>query len=247
MERPRAFEERLNTWLQNVAIIAAGLWAAYTFIFKEFVQPGLAPAHIAVDLELTQEATHSIGVSQHPDSFAVLLGRVTLSNPSPQRLYKIAGVGLLYGYTLNMPIGLPQSLASRANILLSEHQDSQLSQQGFVGRKELAGVVSFTDPELLQPGEVVKQDWLFHVPSGKYDYVELVATVMQALDDKTATVDWQLSGDGDTLVTRLFMLDSNGMRLPVPDEQIAGASKQLLGSIQMATAQGRAVLHLGQN
>ena len=243
MAEGKTFGEKLNIWLQNIAIILAGVWAIYTFAYKEFVQPASAPAHIGIDVELKHSGTHAVS----DDSFTVIVASVTLSNTSSRSVHKLAGVGLLYGYRLDSPVIQEESLPTCANEILSQHAESQVGLVSFAGKKRLLGVASIGAEESLMPGEHSNQDWIFHIPANQYDYVELISTAAQAVDDENVEIGWSLSTDGNTLLTEMSEVDDNGIRTIVSDTDFPVRAKQLRKNTQLGTVECRSVLHFGED
>lgn len=35
----KTFGEKLNVWVQTIGILLAGIWALYTFVYKEYIEP----------------------------------------------------------------------------------------------------------------------------------------------------------------------------------------------------------------
>src|SRR3712207_3555179 len=102
--------ETLNSAVQTLAIVLAGAWAVYTFVYEAKIAPGLAPPSVSVTSTLER-------VGQRGDLVAIR-STVTRTNVGQAEVrvlsltYNVVGVGMRFGEAPAagaMPEQLPRS------------------------------------------------------------------------------------------------------------------------------------------
>ena len=208
-ERPRdraparSFDaERINTLVQTLAILGAGAWGVYTFIYEARIKPSLEPPAVSV-------TTHLLKAGER-DNHIAIRSTVTRKNVGQTGVrvlglaYNVIGIRAQFrddpseATVLPSDHGSANSVAAARNYTLAE-PGTVLLQQGvlFAGATENEAEASD-----LNPGEAVSRDLIVYADRTRYDFVRFeVSLAYEKEDDPTIKLRFETGGDG-TLVLR---------------------------------------------
>jgi hypothetical protein len=202
--------ETINTWVKTVAIIAAGVWAVWTFNFKEVRAPKNAPVNITLTLQLKKG-----GLNVDKNLVAVEM-QITATNPSSRRIYLLPSAWHVRGLKLN-----PRDAEEMESF--SKHAIAKLSQRGALERYStledsmiLAAGTLFSD-EGLNPGETVSRTIVFHVPPDKYDKITATAYVPSVEDPTGYDLKYSMQ-QNEVWSGQLCRQSQNGECTPVEEK-----------------------------
>jgi hypothetical protein len=178
--------------VEVVAIIAAGCWAFYIFVYENRIKPSFADPHITFSATMQK-------VSQHGGLTAIRL-KTEATNVSTVS-------GYFYGYAITVlgsrvtaqpnPTTPPPPTASDTDEALRPF--NRLSKPVAVfGSAFITHLGNRTSQQGLDlaPGETNQREWIFYVPTHRFDVVD-------------AFISARYSKDGDTVIpTRLVRRES---------------------------------------
>lgn len=164
----------INTWVQTLAIIAAGVWALiYTFVYKEVVLPATAPVNISVDLAIKQAA---VVTDAKRDLIAVEM-KIIAVNPSSRILYLLPIPWVATGYTIVPRKIVAQPFAQEDVSLALLSPTGKIERHSEIGLSALVAIGRLFNATILNPGEKLQRIIVFHVPPATYDMLDVMATM----------------------------------------------------------------------
>jgi hypothetical protein len=170
--------ETLNSAVQTLAIVLAGAWGVYTFVYEAKIAPSLAPPSVSVTSVLEK-------VGQRGDLVAIR-STVTRTNVGQAEVrvlgltYKVVGVRARFGdpATGAMPGGLPGSgTITQARYYDEPGGGEVLLRHGvlFEGATALPSA-----PSGLNPGEAVSRDLIFYADPTRFDSIRFLVELSYA-------------------------------------------------------------------
>jgi hypothetical protein len=169
--------ERVNALVQTLAILAAGAWGVYTFIYEARIKPGLEPPAVSVTTSLVH---------------AGLRGeRVAIRSTVRRRNVGQAGVrvlGLVYNVTgVRVRFGEAAPAAAEAEDHVARSGAYALDEPGVAILREgklFAGAADRDGPAAdLNPGEEVSRDLIVYADRSRYDFVRFDVSLVYTRDD----------------------------------------------------------------
>ncbi|TNC12455.1 hypothetical protein FF100_16720 [Methylobacterium terricola] len=170
--------DRANTLVQTLAILGAGAWGVYTFIYEARIKPGLAPPTVSVTTALAKAGERD--------------GHVAIRSTVTRRNVGEAGVrvlGLVYTVTgLRARFGTEAALSDRSGPAgtLAAARGYVLDEPGTVILRQgklFAGAADGTEPSDLNPGEAVSRDSIFYADAKAYDFVRFEVSLVYTKED----------------------------------------------------------------
>lgn len=218
----------VNVWAQTLAIIFAGLWGAYTFVYLEITKPAAAPINLSAQVEVREAGVRT---SSDGRRLLALELEITASNPSTRTVHVLSN----YWRATGMRVGsrsanvdwmqyANQSLASRAPLTLGDDY--------MVTGASMVAVGSVMPDTALKPGESVSQTYVFYVPDGEFDMIDVETVVPTVSRENVVDITWTVTADG-TLTPTTFRLE-NGQRRQLNDEEVTQAYSDPSLSLQSA-------------
>lgn len=198
-DRPKSsFSEAAKNWVQSVAIVMAGLWGVYTFVWSEIVAPQTAPVNISTDIQI-----EDVGEVISDDNRRLRAVQITINavNPSSRIVYLLPNYWVAYGLTL----GSAPDTAQWTGALGDQLNQRQILHAGrhftINGGQIVAANTAFADTSL-KPNERISRTVLFYVPSDMYDFIQVEAVMPTA--DYENQVDVQYTFDNEGLNVHVF-------------------------------------------
>jgi hypothetical protein len=218
-EEKRSKSETVRLWTEAVGIpIALAGLGLLQFWLKEVRWPEEVPVNLTADLSVKDAGFSSPGFEQQagsePQLEAVEL-EVTARNPSSRPIYLLNNLWIAYG----VKIGAPN------NGTWMEDTEKQLNgDHQIVGGKHyrpqhpvpVAAGNIFTDNSL-QPSEKIVRSFVFYVPRGTYDYIEVdiglptITSEMQGHPEQAAAgVEYELRKDQSSYLPSVYLFNADG-------------------------------------
>ncbi|GJD62804.1 hypothetical protein [Methylobacterium frigidaeris] len=184
--------DRVNTLVQTLAILGAGAWGIYTFIYEARIKPGLAPPAVSV--------TTGLAKAGERDGHVAIRSTVTRRNVGETGVrvlglvYTVTGIRARFGADAaptdrSGPAG---SLAAARGYTLDE-PGTVILRQG----KLFAGAADGAEPSDLNPGEAVSRDSIFYADAKAYDFVRFeVSFVYTKEDDPPVRLRFETEASG---------------------------------------------------
>jgi hypothetical protein len=174
----------LSSWTQTLAIVAAGAWAVYTFIYEARIKPGLAPPAVSVTTNLVKAGERGERVA--------IRSTVTRTNVGQTGVrvlgltYNVVGIKARFAPEAAeaAPVGTPAAPAST----IEEARGYSLSDPGAVILRQGVLFAGATDgpaqPSDLNPGEAVSRDLIFYADRAAFDSVRVKVSFAYAKADE---------------------------------------------------------------
>ncbi|TPG58096.1 hypothetical protein EAH89_09015 [Roseomonas nepalensis] len=162
-EGPRVSAEAVNNVVQTLAILAAGAWGVYTFVYEARIAPGLAPPSVSVT-----SALERVG---RKDGLVAIRSTVTRRNVGQAEVrvlgltYNVTGVRVRFGGPGALPSALPAGEPVAQARDYAEEGEEVLLRHGVL----FDGATG--DPSGLNPGEAVSRDLVFYADPARYDSI----------------------------------------------------------------------------
>ncbi len=183
----------VRNWVEVVAIILAGGWAYYRFVYEASkVRPLLV-----LSSSIEQVAGKRL---QGRDSVICLRARVNITNRSQVRVYalgvwyKLTGTFLVRGPTQN-----PNDSSAYASFTKQRIKDGyrSASRHYYQTSGPVVSTGWFLEPEWwFEPDEEASASFLVFIPANRYDAVRLEVFVDQAKDQEPFHTRWGVAEDG---------------------------------------------------
>ncbi len=186
--------ETLSTVVQTLAILGAGAWGVYTFIYEARIKPGLAPPSVSVTTTLEKAGER--------DGRLAIRSTVTRTNVGQAGVrvlgltYNVIGTGMRFAGPEAPPA--PGSLAGVAEVTAARY--GQVERQEIVLRQGVLfeGATALpAEPSELQPGEAVSRDLIFYVERERYDSLRFEVDLAYAkLSEPAVRLSFALGPEG---------------------------------------------------
>lgn len=187
--------ERANALVQTLAILAAGAWAVYTFIYEARIKPALEPPAVSVTTSLVRAGER--------DRHVAIRSTVTRKNVGQTG---VRVLGLVYNVTgvrvridaapSGTPAGerAPADRTTTARAYGFTGPGEAILREGrlFAGATEAGG-----EPSDLNPGESVSRDLIVYADRDRFDFVRFeVSLVYTKGDEPPVLLTFETGPDG---------------------------------------------------
>lgn len=174
--------ERLNGIVQTLAILGAGAWAVYTFVYEAKIKPTLAPPTVSV--------TSALEKSGEQGSRVAIRTTVTRTNVGQTGVrvlglaYNVIGLRARFhdgpdasgGGAAEREAAFQASLARSATVGLAQDYDRREEGEAVILRQGVlfsGATRQPSEPSGLNPGEAVSRDLVIYADKSRYDSVRL--------------------------------------------------------------------------
>ena len=230
----RSTSETVRLWIEAVGIpvviAALGLWQ---FWLKEVRWPSEVPVNLTAELSVKDAGFKHASLREEQSSEQKLEAielEVTARNASTRPIYLLDNLWIAYGVKITPTEGkdwleaMETEINGNHQIMGGSHYEAQHPIPVAAGNV-------FTDNGL-QPNEKIVRTFVFYVPHGVYDYVEVdvgLPTVSKENRDRpgegAARVEYKLRKDRSSFLPSVFLIGSNGK----PDYPPSADEKKDLG------------------
>lgn len=192
--------ERANALVQTLAILGAGAWAVYTFIYEARIKPALEPPAVSVTTSLVRAGER--------DRHVAIRSTVTRRNVGQTGVrvlglvYNVTGVRVRFGETAGAALSAmgpapDRTTTARAYAFDGPGEAILRESRLFAGATEAGG-----EPSDLNPGESVSRDLIVYADRDRFDFVRFeVGLVYTKADDPAVRLRFETAPDG-TLALR---------------------------------------------
>jgi hypothetical protein len=196
----RTLGERINTWVQIFALVLGGIWAAYTFVYKEMIQPSLLPSHISIKSELSK-----VGKK---DSMIAIKAKFTITNNSKKRAillpssFAVLGVTNIGKKTKENKSDINLMFEKADNLIISS-EDSIIAHNGFITQKKFIMTGPLFEQWLFDPNETASNSLIFYIPNNTFDNIEMMGlfAIVNNSEGISDYAEWSIFKDGSSSVT----------------------------------------------
>jgi hypothetical protein len=193
----RGFDaERINTLVQTLAIIGAGAWGVYTFIYEARIKPGLEPPAVSVTTHLEKAGERNNHVAIRSTVTRRNVGQTSVRILG--LVYNVIGVRAQFG---DKPTQLTASDALGKENQVAAARDYALSEPGTVilhqGMLFAGATEQKAEPSDLNPGEAVSRDLIVYADRTQYDFVRFeVSLAYTKEDDLPIKLRFEVNSEG---------------------------------------------------
>lgn len=182
--------EKLNTWVQTIALVLAGIWAIYTFVFKEIWVPRSSPAFISADVDVSHSGA--------TDSLEAIQLRFTLKNQGERAVYTLPSVATVWASRVQkVDISRSKFIDDINSVLVTDAVDSRIFlRHGGVSEPELVGVFRLFSGYEFLPNSTAANEVLIYVPPGEYDQLEVDVVFLVVSDTVGMGARWSMHLEG---------------------------------------------------
>jgi hypothetical protein len=224
-EKPRSRSETVRLWIDAIGIpVVLALLGLWQFWLKEVRWPAQAPVNLTAELSVKDagKGAFSSESSQANSDLQAIELEVTARNPSSRAICLLDNLWIAYGVKISSP-DRKDWLEAMETEINGNHQIIGGAHYGAGHPVPVAAGNVFTDSGL-QPNEKIVRTFVFYVPRGSYDYVEVdvgLPTVAKERSDSpgegAAKVTYQLRDDHSSFRPSVSLLRTDGKELSAPD------------------------------
>ena len=176
MSNKRSIEEKINTWIQIIAIICAGVWALYTFVYKEYYKPTINKGHFIIDINMSK-----CGSSEELDAINV---EFFIHNRSERTIHILESSFIIKGIKIQKIPGDAAEFKKRFLKMRVEKHDKIIPFYTRYKEAALVAVGNVFSNSTFFPNGQSRKFFLFHIPKNKYDFLYL-ESVFPVVHDTT--------------------------------------------------------------
>lgn len=223
----------VNFWVQTVAIIFAGLWGAYTFIYLEITKPAAAPINLSAQVHVREAGARPVAEGSRGGALLAIELDITASNPSTRTVHILSN----YWRATGMRVGERDASIDWiefANQQVEARAPNLLGHQYVVNGAQMVAFGSVMPDTSLKPGESVSLTYVFYVREGEFDLIDVETVVPTASTEGSVEVTWTVVPDGSVTPT-VYRLEGDERR-QLSEEEVTQAYRDTDLSLQSATS-----------
>ncbi|QFY44229.1 hypothetical protein F6R98_17630 [Candidatus Methylospira mobilis] len=196
--------EALNNIVQTLAIVMAGAWGVYTFVYQAKIAPSLEPPTISV--------TSTLEKAGQKGSLIALRSTVTRHNVGQTGVrvlgftYNIVGIKTRFSAGAEVNEKFDQDLTRSSSVNAARYYDDSQQHEVILRQGKLfEGATTLpSSPSSLNPGEKVSRDMIFYADNTQFDSIRFQVSL------------WY-SKDSDPPVPLALEIDDHGQLSAMPD------------------------------
>jgi len=223
----------IHSWIQSIGIVAAGILAIYTFVYKDIFLPKSAPVNLTLSLQLQKVKWEGSG-SAKENSLIPIEMQISASNPSSRSVYFMPNIWLAYGRRISSQ--KTDNFEAGADAVLGS-DDNYEERYAVEETPSLVGLGRIFSDTSLKPGEKISRTIIFHVPPNAFDLVEVYTYIPTTARTGTLELQWRLNAKKTGVDPLLYRVDTHGHRSPLkPDANGGYADSEKKDELQAAHA-----------
>ena len=239
----RTIGQSINTWVQIFALILAGIWAIYNFIYKEIIKPKLLPSHISIKLDLSKAGKRN--------SLLAVKADFTILNNSKRKAVLLPSVYAVWGARntrqLKKKGAKEQEYAILRNLqnMFIDTRDEMTSLVGSKVEKTFVASGPVFKGWYFDSHESATKSLVIFVPDNTYDYIEMTG-YFAVVNDETDIdeAEWNIFKDGSSYSVMFFKPSSSSKKERVKIDPNNKLDAQYLLQLDYGTLTTNAILSL---
>jgi hypothetical protein len=212
----------IRHWVQTLVIIAGIIAGVWQFVFKEIWTPAAAPINLTTEVSVKEAGFRTASDSKSTEQLEAIELMVTAINVSTRTVYLLSNFWAAWGMKVgSSQVEKAQDWLDAVGKQTSKGEDSY----GAVGRHYemrdgslVAWGNVFPKTYVLFPKETVSRSFLFYVPKGEYDLVEVDVGIPTTSVPNVAEVVYTVS-DQAGVDPRVNRIGPNGVRSEMPKRE----------------------------
>lgn len=202
-----SFTELFNKWIQSIGIIGAAIWGAYTFVYKEIIQPKAAPVNITINLQLKRA-----GASKPKTSLVPVEMRISATNPSSRKIYLLPNKWLVWGYKTVPKNDTTDAFYELAADAMNKRLARVAERYASYGKGSIVAGGSIFSDLTLNPGETLARTIIFYVPLDQCDSI-FAQTVISSLEAPSGLeLEWKFDKNSETIQSTVYVVNERNER-----------------------------------
>ncbi|GEP06221.1 hypothetical protein [Methylobacterium oxalidis] len=197
--RRRVTIEQAASLVQTLAIVAAGAWAVYTFVYEARIKPGLEPPAVSVRTDLVRAGERGDRVAIRSTVTRTNVGRTGVRILG--LTYNVVGISARFGADPGRAAAFAASLPAAASV--GSARDYALTEPGTVILRQGTLFEGATDapaePSDLNPGEAVSRDLILYADRTQFDFLRVEVSFAFAKSDEAPVPLHFAAGEGGRL------------------------------------------------
>jgi hypothetical protein len=187
------FGKKFRAWVQTVGIIIASilafLWGVYSFIYKEIIIPKSAPVNITLNLSLQKSGINVNRANGNEKPLSAIELKIAATNPSTRSIYLLPSYFIVYGGKVAKSYYLNEDKLS--DVIISSKSNYFIQKHSLIISRTVIAYGNLLNYDALYPHEVEAKTFVFHVPKGEYDIIEIYATIPSVTKNKSGLrLEW---------------------------------------------------------
>jgi hypothetical protein len=154
----------IHEWVKTLAIVGAGCWAIYTFVWKEILVPNWIPAAIVMEVSLTPVSKYVGGDVASRDGLMEMELQMSATNPSARTLYLLPNYWKLSAIQLQNSVG-GTDFAARVNEAFSGSSVDHVERKSLLQTRPIIAAGRLFVDDLIQPQEKITRNLIVRVPT----------------------------------------------------------------------------------
>jgi len=223
--------DEIRHWVQTLVIIAGIIAGVWQFVFKEIWTPAAAPINLTTEVSVKEAGFRTATGGKSSEQLEAIELMITAMNVSTRTVYLLSNYWAAWG----TKVGAPQIAEAKAWLQTVEKQTSKGEDSyGTVGRHYemkdgtlVAWSNVFPKTYLLYPKESVSRSFLFYVPKGEYDLIEVDVGIPTASVSNVAEVIYTVNDQGVNV--RVNRIGPDGARSEMPKDAEGSYSGSSIG------------------
>nr|VFJ58464.1 MAG: hypothetical protein BECKFW1821A_GA0114235_108213 [Candidatus Kentron sp. FW]VFJ63096.1 MAG: hypothetical protein BECKFW1821B_GA0114236_107914 [Candidatus Kentron sp. FW] len=213
----RSLGEEFKNWVQTLAIILAGLWGAYVFIYQEFWIPKSAPTSLTLDVSLRKAGKTNY---DNKHSQAAIELSIIAKNTTKYPIGLLPGIFMIHGIEFTVAGSDEDTFDKKLESELVIPYSGKYRNRHFMekSRTEVSIGSPFSDT-VLKPGETIKRVFLTTIPADKYDALKASiiiprcreGTSLESCEEKKERFEWDYNKE--KYFPELFFLNGEERKL----------------------------------
>ena len=189
--------ETFNSAIQTLAIVLAGAWGVYTFVYEAKIAPSLAPPSVSVTSTLER-------VGQRGDLVAIR-STVTRTNVGQTEVrilgltYNVVGIKARFDKDPAVLGRLPDDVSGSSTIAQMRYYDEPEGGEVLLRHGVLfeGATAQPSGPSGLNPGEAVSRDLIFYVDTTRFDSIRFLVGLSYAkMSEPPVPLVFEVGRDG---------------------------------------------------
>ncbi len=196
-EKKKFDHEILNSIVQSIAILAAGIWGVYTFIYQAKIAPSLAPPTLSVSCTLEKAG--------QKDNLVAIRSTVTRSNVGQARVrllgitYNVIGIKEHFGTSTDTNPDFNSIVPTTSTVREPRYYGKPDKREVIlrVGKLFEGATNSPSSPSDLNPGESVSRDMVFYADKNQFDSIKFqVRLLYSKMTDDPIPLSFKVDDEG---------------------------------------------------
>jgi len=196
--------EPISHFIQVLAIIAAGIWAFYTFVYTEKIKPSNEPPTLATTATLEKVGRKEIESDGKKISLLAVKATVTANNTSKAEVTVMAAYFNVRGLKIKLydqrdDQAYHDYVASTLTSSLKDNQDTNVSRHDELHDSTIVHSNNLLQNWTMDPGDQYARSTIFYIPEDNYDLLHITFDIYLARDPRyTEVIDkqWKCDQEG---------------------------------------------------